>query len=247
MSLAIRIIPSLLIRGRELVKGIGFDAWRSVGIAEQAARIHALRGVDELLLLDITATREGRGPDLNIIEQLSKTGFMPLSVGGGVRSVEDALGLLQAGADKVVIGSGFYEVNYLVTDCAQCFGRQAVVVSLDVKRGTWWVRSGTRDTGINIGEAAQQAYDMGAGEVLLTSIDLDGTMAGYDLFTLTRICKLLTIPVIACGGCSGYEDMARAVKAGASAVAAGALFQFTDVVPLDCSRFLAANGVETRV
>lgn len=225
MSLAVRIIPTLLYRGDQLVKGKQFNAWRSVGHIEQAVRVMASRGVDEMVLLDIGATPEGRGPDFERVKRLTSYAFTPVTVGGGVRSVDDVRDLLAAGADKVAIKSA-YEI---IPQCVKRFGSQAIVQAIDIEWGVPFARATM------------------AGEILLTSIDREGTMQGYDLDLIRAVSQAVDIPVIAHGGCSGPEDMLAAIKAGASAVAAGALFQFTDWTPRSCAEWLAENGVEVRI
>lgn len=250
MALAHRIIPTILMSGRKLMKGTGFNSWRSVGLAAQAVRIHQARGVDELVMLDVEATREGRGPDLSLIEELSAEFFAPLAVGGGVRSVSDVKALLRAGADKVVIGTmAFSAVPDVVKQVADAVGCQALVVSIDVRKGEVFTHCGRHRAGHGIAavEYAQILEREGAGEILLQSIERDGTMRGYDLDLIQRVAGAVGIPVIASGGCSGYEDMREALAAGASAVAAGALFQFTDCTPKGAARCLASRGVEVRL
>ena len=248
MGLAHRVIPTVLCRGRHLVKGRQFSANRVVGHAAQAVRIHNQRGVDELVLLDIGATPEGRGPDLELVRELSEACFMPLAVGGGVRSVEDVRALLRAGADKVVIGTGAYTVPDLVADCAEYFGGQCIVMSIDVLGGnTVMTHCGKHGYNHSPEYTADWAARYGAGEILLTSIDREGTMHGYDLELIRAVSTAVAIPVVANGGCSGPQDMAAAIRAGASACAAGALFQFSDVTPRDCARHLAEHGIEARI
>ena len=232
MSLATRIIPTLLCRGRTLVKGKQFKAWRSVGVAAQAVRIHQARGVDELVLLDIAATPEGRGPDLALVEELTAGCFMPLAVGGGVRTVEDVRALLRAGADKVVIRSAS---PALAEAAAAVVGRQGVIAALDYAPGQ--TSAVTR---------AREWECAGAGEILLTSMDREGMMAGYDLDTLADVAAAVDIPVIAHGGCGHPSHMLEAIRAGASAVAAGSMFLFTDETPRSAARYLGAAGVEVR-
>lgn len=245
--LAVRVIPTVLCKGRTLVKGERFNPWRSVGLAEQAVRIHQARGVDELVLLDVTATAEGRGPDLGLIEELTEGCFMPLAVGGGVRSLADVRALLKAGADKIVIGTAAAQRVDLVWDVAETVGSQACVVAVDVKDGAVWSECGSRMHTIKPVNFSVFSQKCGAGEIILTSIDREGTQQGYDLDLIREVSSAVSIPVVAHGGCSGYEDMARAVEAGASAVAAGALFQFTDATPRDAAKYLAARGIEARV
>ena len=232
MGLAVRVIPTLLCKGGRLVKGRKFSADRVVGHPLQAARIHAARGVDELALLDIEATANGRGPDLQMIEDLSSVMFMPLSVGGGIDSIGAAKSVLRAGADKVIIGAGG---PYVMREIADSIGCQAVVAAVDVKDGIAWAV-----------KRAIECAEAGAGEILLTSVTREGTMEGYDLELIRAVSDAVGIPVVAHGGCSGPDDMVAAVNAGASAVAAGALFVFTDWTPLECSRHMRKAGVEVR-
>lgn len=248
MTLAHRIIPTLLMKGDRLMKGQRFQSWRSVGVVEQAVRVHQQRGVDELILLDIAATPGGRGPDFAAIERLSECCFSPLTVGGGVRSVEDVRGLLRAGADKVAIGTAAYTVPDIVADCSEYFGCQCIVLAIDVMGGnTVMTHAGKHGYNHDPVYTADWAQRYGIGEILLTSIDREGTMQGFDLELIRAASAAVDIPVIAHGGCSGPEDMLEAVRAGASACAAGALFHFTDVTPRDCARFLQENNVEARV
>jgi cyclase len=250
-----RIIPTLLVRGRTLVKGQCYDSWRSIGHALQGAQVHARRQVDEILLLDIAATAENRGPDLDMVRELTEGCFIPVTIGGGVRSLGDIDQLLRAGADKVSIGTGAWELPSLIQRAAGRFGSQAIVVSLDVRGdGSPWRRCGTKPCRLarqkhtfTVKNYAQLAQDMGAGEILLSSIDRDGTMAGYDLELIREVAQAVSVPVIASGGCSGYPDMLEAFKAGADACAAGALFAFSDCVPKGAAQYLAAHGVNVRV
>lgn len=241
MGLAVRVIPTLLKRGAHLVKGQRFSADRVVGHVLQAAKIHQARGVDELIILDVDATPNGRGPDFAAVEELTRECFMPLTVGGGVRSIEDVEKLLHAGADKVAINSWLRTHPDAAEVMCKRYGCQAVVASID-------------DVGIDnmidyddIVESCLEAVSVGCGEILLTSIDREGTMEGYDIELIREVSHAVDIPVIAHGGCSGPEDMLRAIEAGASAVAAGALFLFTDYTPRSCAQWLAERGVEVRL
>lgn len=242
-----RVIPSLLCRGYDLVKGRGFDSWRRVGHVLQAARIHEMRQVDELLVLDIQA-RERGGPNLALIRGITEDCFMPLAVGGGISTVEHIRDLLRAGADKVVIGTAAVENSEFINEASDKFGAQAIVVSVDAKDGRVWSRNATmRDDRSPADYAAEMAY-RGAGELLLNAVDRDGTLAGYDLRLLREVTDAaIRIPVIAAGGCSGYGDMAEAIRAGAHAVSAGALWQFSDCTPRGAAEYLAAQGFRTRV
>lgn len=257
--LAKRVIPTMLVRGRTLVKGERFNGWRSIGHAAQAARVHARRGVDELMILDIAATAEGRGPDLGLVRELSQDCFIPITVGGGVRSLQDIDALLRAGADKVAIGTAAYELPMLVPDAAARFGSQAIVVSVDVRhvplhdgKDGKFVRTRNGTDMPPGGHSSPRVWadtlaQAGAGEILLSAVNRDGTMAGYDLDLIREVAQAVSVPVIASGGCSGYEDMLAAFKAGADACAAGALFAFTDATPRGAAQHLRARGVEMRL
>jgi len=245
MPLATRIIPQLLFRGHQLVKGVAFDSWRSVGVVSQAVRIHQARGVDEVLLLDIGATAEGRRPNVRLVEQLAEKCFMPLTVGGGVQSIDDIRQLLSHGADKVIIGSAATE--NLIRKASQKFGSQAIVVSVDVaisKIGNWILK---KDEHRGVGYYSKAMEHAGAGEILLQLIDNEGKMCGYDVDLIRRISSILSIPVIASCGCGTYEHMYQAIQAGAHAVSAGAMFQFTDQTPRGAAEYLAAKGIEVRL
>lgn len=244
MGLAYRVIPTILCRGRTQFKGQRFDGARSVGNVAQAVRVHAMRGVDEVVLLDIGATPNGTGVDIELIRELSEVLFAPLAVGGGVRSLIDARALLYNGADKVVIGTGGPK---LISEVSQVVGAQAIVAALDVRDGYAVVRCGTYKTRQPAKAWARSCADHGAGEIIVTAIEREGTMEGYDLALVEEIAKAVPIPVVAHGGCSGYEDMKRAIDAGASAVAAGALFQFTAATPREAAKYLAEHGIEARV
>lgn len=231
-----------------MVKGTQFNAWRSVGLAAQAVRIHQQRGVDEVCLLDIGATPEGRGPDLDLVRELSEDCFSPLAVGGGVKTVEDVRALLRAGADKVVIREEAtpYDDFAIVRACSQAVGCQAIVVAVDYIDDEVFT-SGPTAHPFPPEMWAAGACAAGAGEILLTSMSREGTLRGYDLELIRAVSQAVGIPVVAHGGCGTPQHMLEAIVAGANAVAAGSMFLFTDVVPLDCSRFLATNGVEARV
>ena len=229
--LAKRIIPVMLVRGDLLVKGRGFSCDRVVGSAIQAARVHASREVDELCILDISATAEGRGPDIGMIATLTEDSFIPVSVGGGVRTDQQIRDLLLAGADKVVIGQAFRNDPDFVRNAAYKYGSQAITVSIDYPKQ-------------DISDAIR-AVDCGAGEILLNNMERDGTMAGYDI-ELIEAFSDLSVPVIACGGCESYDDMEAAFCAGASAVGVGALFLFDDATPNGAAKYLLGRGLEVR-
>jgi len=235
MMLAVRVIPTLLYRGETLVKGKQFQSWRSVGHVQQAARIHAMRGVDELCCLDIGATPEGRGPNFALVEKLTDGNFCPVTVGGGVRTVEDVKLLLRAGADKVAIKTKALD---LIPRVADAVGSQAVVASLD---------HSTKYAAVDPVMLACEFEMYGAGEILLTSILREGMMEGYDLEMIKAVSEAVSIPVIAHGGCGTYLHMLEAIQSGASAVAAGAMFQFTDQTPRGAAEYLSSKGIEVRL
>lgn len=238
MGLAVRIIPTLLAKGTKLVKGRRFKPDRVVGHVQQAALVHQARGVDELCILDVGATPAGRGPNFEAIEALTSACFMPLTVGGGVRNLNDIERLLRSGADKVALKTAYMANFEFLNACTQRFGSQAIVVALDV------CPEGRTTLVLDI---AKDIEARGAGEILLTSMDREGTMEGYDLDLIQAVANAVDIPVIAHGGCNGYEDMLAAVGHGASAVAAGALFQFTDCTPRGAAEYLSEYGVEVRL
>lgn len=244
MSLAVRVIPILLRRGASLVKGQQFDAWRSIGHPLQAAKIHAARAVDELCYLDIEATPKGRGPDLALVEQLTKEAFIPVTVGGGVRTVRDVENLLRAGADKILICS---HANEVLSMASQRFGKQALVAGLDVSGNRVAFACGQESTRKNPVEWAKKLESWGAGEILLQRVERDGMMNGYDLPLIQEIADAVSIPVIASCGAGIYHHMVEAVRAGASAVAAGSMFSFTDATPKGAADYLKAHGINARV
>ena len=249
--LAVRIIPVLLTAYDRLVKGECFDSARVVGHAQQAVEVHQARSVDELILLDVRATLDNRGPDVKAIERLASNCFMPLTVGGGVTTLQHFRDLLAHGADKVAVGTAAWYDPELILQASQRFGAQAVVVSIDtVRYGDNWrvtTHCAARERDADAVRHAVHMAELGAGELLLNSVDRDGTMKGYDLDFIRRVTESVDIPVIACGGCGSYEHMLEAIEAGASAVAAGAFFQWTDATPKAAAHWLSSKGVETRI
>lgn len=247
-----RIIPTLLHKGHGLVKGVSFDSWRRVGTALPAIKVYCSRQVDELIILDISATPEGRSVDYMEIDHLADECFMPLTVGGGVRSHEDFYRLLRAGADKVVVNTGALANPDMINDSSALYGKQCVVLSIDFKRhddGSCEVIShcGTKATGLDPAEWAREGAERGAGEILLTSVDRDGTMRGYDVECTLQVTRAVSIPVIASGGAGNYEHMLDVLQRGkASAVAAASIFHFTQQTPLEAKKYLATHGIPVR-
>lgn len=251
--LKIRVMPTLLFKDVGLVKGVSFESWRRVGSAMQAIKVYNMREVDELVFLDITATLDDRPPDFETIDELADECFMPLTVGGGVKGVEDVRRLLKVGADKVAINTAAVETPELIRQAANQFGSQCVVVSIDARRhedGRYevYTHAGTIATGEDPVLLAQKGEALGAGEILLTSIDRDGTMSGYDLDLIRNVSAAVSIPVVASGGAGSYEDMAQALRAGqASAVAAASIFHFTQQTPLEAKHYLHKQGFSVRL
>lgn len=244
--LAYRIIPTILKSGSQLIKGQGFQD-RVVGHALQAARIHGRRQVDELMLIDVSATPSGSEPDYEAVEELTREVFIPITVAGGISKFEHVNNLLRAGADKVAICTAALERPSFIAELADHFGSQAIVAAIDVSGRNPWSRRGTHRWDMSVVTWAKECERRGAGEILLTDIDRDGKMCGYNIELIQEVSQAVSIPVIASGGCSSYEDMHKAIQAGASAVASGAMFQFLDNTPLGAARYLQEQGMEVRV
>jgi len=250
--LKVRIIPTLLWKGMGLVKGMGFDSSRRVGTLLPAIKVYNTREVDELVLLDILATEEGRGPEWEAVAEFSGECFVPLTVGGGIRDLDDIRDLLRAGADKVCINSAAYENPQLIREASSHFGAQCVVVSIDARadgQGGYECHShcGSQGTGRNPVEWAREVESLGAGEILITNIDQDGTMEGYDLELTRRVSRAVNIPVIASGGAGNYDHMLAALRQGeVTAVAAASIFHFTQQTPLEAKQHLGENGILIR-
>lgn len=249
--LKVRVIPTLLWKGAGLVKGVGFDSWRRVGSVLPAIRVYNRREVDELVLLDISATSENRLPDCDSISDFGQDCFVPLTYGGGIVGAEQVQFLLRAGADKISINSAAYIKPDLVREIACRFGNQSVVVSIDVRqtsKAKWkcFSHAGRRATGLEAVEWARKVEDLGAGEILLTSIERDGSFTGFDLPLIEAISARVSIPVIASGGAGSYAHMVEAVRAGASAVAAASIFHFTELTPAGAKAALAEAGFPVR-
>lgn len=227
-----RVIPCLLLRGRGLIKTVRFGQPRYVGDPINAVRIFNDKDVDELLVLDVTATHERREPPVEFVKELASECFMPLAFGGGVRDLRVAESLFTAGVEKVVVNTAAVEQPELIQDLARRFGSQSVVVSIDVGRSFFGrervvVRGARRGTSLSPVEHARRVEELGAGEIFLTSVARDGTGTGYDLDLVARVSAAVSVPVVACGGAGRVEDLAAAIRSGASAAAAGSLFVFS--------------------
>ncbi len=226
-----RVIPCLLLKGRGLVKTVKFANPKYVGDPMNAVKIFNEKEVDELMLLDITASEEGRGPSFAVIEEIAEECFMPMAYGGGITSMDDIRRILQLGVEKVVLNRAALEQPGLVTQASKEFGAQAVVVSIDVKRkllGGHQVvgQRGRQATGRDPVKFALEAQALGAGEILLNSVDRDGTMDGMDLKLVREVAASLSVPLVAVGGVGSLEHIVQARDAGASAIAAGSFFVF---------------------
>jgi imidazole glycerol-phosphate synthase subunit HisF len=227
----VRVIPVLQLENRKLVKTVQFRAPAYIGDPINALRIFNDKEVDEIVIVDIGASRQGRGPDIDLISQLTSECFMPLAYGGGITTLEQASALLTAGVEKVIIGKSFFQTPELVTQISNKFGAQSVLVSVDVKsdwlgRKRVFVQSGTKNTDFDPVAYAQKAEQAGAGELLFQCIEREGTEKGYDLDVLRKIAEAVGIPVVILGGASSVNDFLGAIQAGASAVAAASMFVY---------------------
>ena len=250
MSVTRRIIPCLDVKDGRVVKGINFLALRDAGDPVEQAAAYDAQGADEVCYLDISASPEGRSTLLDIVARTADQVFTPLTVGGGVRSVRDAEALLEAGADKIAINTAAIRTPELISQIAERFGVQALVVAIDAKvTGRSWnvfSHGGRDDEGLDAIAWAREVADRGAGEILLTSMDRDGTGSGYDLALLRAVSGSITIPVIASGGVGKLEDLADGLTAGADAVLAATIFHFGQHTIGEAKQFLAARGLSVR-
>ncbi|MDD3382527.1 MAG: AglZ/HisF2 family acetamidino modification protein [Bacilli bacterium] len=225
-----RIIPLLCLDGEDLVKTIKFQKPRYLGDPVNAVKIFNNKFVDELCVLDIKASKEGRGPNFSLLEDIATEAFMPLSYGGGISKLEEIKKLFQIGFEKVIINTSFINNEALIKEAVEFAGSQSIVVALDVKTSMFskktYIKDGTVKTENSPLDLALRAEALGVGEILLNSIDKDGTMSGYDLDLIENISSNVSIPVIASGGASSIFDLEKALNAGASAVAAGSLFVY---------------------
>lgn len=251
--LAKRIIPCLDVTAGRVVKGVSFVELRDAGDPVEIAHRYDEQGADELTFLDITASSDDRGIIFRIIEQVASQVFIPLTVGGGVREVGDVRDLLNAGADKVSINTSAVRNPQLVADAAGRYGSQCIVVAIDAKQtapGKWAVftHGGRKETGLDVLAWARKMQDMGAGEILLTSMDRDGQKNGFDLALTRAVTDALDIPVIASGGVGNLQHLADGVKkGGADAVLAASIFHFGEYTVKQAKQFMAAQGIEVRL
>ena len=249
-----RIIPCLDVKNGRVVKGVNFINFKDAGDPAEVGAAYDRSGADELVFLDITASSDARATAVEMVRKVAEKVFIPFTVGGGIRTVEDFKALLREGADKISINSSAINTPELISDAADKFGSQCVVVAIDAKRragGNGWnvYKNGGRiDTGLDAVEWAMRANRMGAGEILLTSMDCDGTKAGYDLELTRTIAENVSIPVIASGGAGTKEHFYEALtEGGAEAALAASLFHYKELEILELKRYLAQRGVSVRI
>lgn len=246
-----RIIPCLDVKDGRVVKGVNFVGLKDAGDPVEVARRYNDEGADELTFLDITASHEERDTIVHIVEQVAREVFIPLTVGGGIRELNDIYRLLNVGCDKVSINSAAIKRPEFIDEGAKRFGSQCIVVAIDVKRtGEQWnvyLNGGRVDTGINALEWAKEVVNRGAGEILLTSMDADGTKAGFDLDITSQISRAVNVPVIASGGAGTMEHIKEAFEHGADAALAASIFHYREIDIMDLKRYLSANGIPVRL
>ena len=251
MSLTKRIIPCLDVKNGAVVKGIKFLDLKDVGYPPEMAEAYERQGADEIVFLDISASAEGRKTLLGIVEETAKRLFVPLTVGGGIREKDDMRAALNAGADKVSVNTVAVQRPEIISECAKDFGSQCVVVAIDAKRqgGDWTVytHGGRRDAKLDMVEWARKVEDLGAGEILLTSMDADGTKDGYDIAMTKAVAEAVNIPVIASGGCGSPKHILDVLKeTRAEAALAASIFHYGQWTVRDVKTYLRENGVEVR-
>lgn len=246
-----RIIPCLDVKDGRVVKGVNFVGLKDAGDPVEVAKRYNEEGADELTFLDITASHEERDTIVHIVEQVAREVFIPLTVGGGIRNLDDIYRLLAVGCDKVSINSAAIKRPEFINEGAKRFGSQCIVVAIDVKRtGDQWnvyLNGGRIDTGINAFEWAKEVVDRGAGEILLTSMDADGTKAGFDLSITEQISRAVNVPVIASGGAGTMEHIKEAFEHGADAALAASIFHYKEIDIMDLKRYLSQNGIPVRL
>lgn len=250
--LAKRIIPCLDVRDGKVVKGVNFVGIKEVGDPVECAMEYDKQGADEICFLDITATHEGRSTMIEVVRKTAEQVFVPLTVGGGIRTVEDFREILRAGADKVSVNSAAVKNPELIREAAQIFGSQCVVAAIDAKRdenGTFRVvvHGGRKDTGLDAVWWAKKCQELGAGEILLTSMDTDGCKEGFDLELTQAVCDAVSIPVIASGGCGKLEHFSEVFEeTGADAALAASLFHFRELTVEEVKGHLQECGIPVR-
>ena len=247
---AIRVIPCLDVNAGRVVKGTNFVDLRDAGDPVEIAKRYNVEGADEVVFLDITASSDKRAITLDVVRKTAEQVFIPLTVGGGIRTVDDMRTLLKAGADKISINTAAVLNPQLIHDGSRKFGNQCIVVAIDAKReGNSWkvyTHGGRTRTDLDVIKWAQKCVELGAGEILLTSMDKDGTKDGYDLELMEQVTKVVDVPVIASGGAGKKEHFVDVCKKGASAVLAASLFHFKELEISDLKQYMKQNGIEVR-
>lgn len=245
-----RVIPIVLLSGYSVLKTIKFDVRRNLGNPITVARVYNTRNVDELVLLDIDASKQQRAIDLFTIQDIASECFMPLTVGGGIRKIEDIRNLLKRGADKISINTYALENPDFIKESASIFGSQCIVVSVDIKvvdgEHKIYSRINNENTALSPIEWCQKSENLGAGELLISFVDKDGTMEGIDEEYIEKIASAVNIPIIASGGVANPDDAAKMAKAGASGIGVSSIFHFTNHTPLDCKKAMSAAGIPVR-
>ncbi len=254
MTLAIRVIPCLDVADGRVVKGVNFQNLRDSGDPVELASSYFQQGADEITFLDVNATLENRRTMFDLVAKTAEQVFIPLTVGGGIRSTSDVADLLAAGADKISIGSAAVQDPDLISRVAERFGNQVVVISLDLKRNasmqsgyTVTTHGGRRETGLDTADWITEVIERGAGELLVNSIDSDGTRTGFDNQLLKLVRELSSVPIIASGGAGSPADFSAAAKAGADAILAASIFHFGEVTIADVKERLTSDGFEVRL
>lgn len=252
MSLAKRIIPCLDVRNGRVVKGVNFVGLQDAGNPVEIAKAYNDEGADEIVLLDITASYEQRGTMIDIVKSIAKVVFIPFSVGGGISSIADMSALLNAGCDKVSLNSAAIKNPHLIDEGAKRFGSQCIIVAVDAKMvapHSWrvYINGGRVDTGKDMVEWVKEACDRGAGEILLTSMDADGTKNGYDKMMIESLASFVRVPIIASGGAGSMEDFADVFKYGADAALAASVFHYKEIKIQALKTYLQEKGISARI
>ena len=246
-----RIIPTLLIKNMGLVKDIGFISKRRVGSVLPQVKIYNLRDVDELIIMNITATNENQDVDILEVEEFCRHNFVPLTIGGGINNLDQISKLLSVGADKVSLNSTLYNDFDFVKNAINIFGAQCIIASVDYKKENQqrvcYSHSGKKKEGEKLEDWIYKLDDIGIGEILLTCISADGSMNGYDIELIKQISQKISSPLIVSGGAGNYKDMLECFHAGADAVCAASIFHFTELTPAGAKKYLANNGIPVRV
>ncbi|RXJ93692.1 imidazole glycerol phosphate synthase subunit HisF [Malaciobacter molluscorum] len=251
-NFAKRIIPCLDVKDGRVVKGVNFVGLRDAGNPVEVAKRYNDEGADEITFLDITASHENRDTIVDIVKNVAKEVFIPLTVGGGIRKLDDIYNLLNVGCDKVSVNSSAVVNPNFIDESAKRFGSQCIVVAIDVKKvqdGSYhvFVKGGREDTGLDALKWAKEVYDRGAGEILLTSMDTDGAKTGFELNITEKVSSLVDIPVIASGGAGTMQHIKEAFEHGASAALAASIFHFKEIDIMDLKKYLRDNNIPVRI